>query len=77
VAVMKSFKIVVCASVLGLAFATPAQATPVIFSDSFNSNPSDQLNGTPSGWTVADGIPAMAAILILMAQPGHLVRIQF
>jgi hypothetical protein len=43
------------AAALACCFAIPAHAVP-IFSDNFNSNPADHLNGTPNGWTVTGGI---------------------
>lgn len=44
------------AAALTCVFAMPAHAVTTIFSDNFNSNAADQLNGTPNGWTVTQGV---------------------
>ncbi len=54
--VMTNFKAFALASFLALGLCAPAQATTVLFSDDFNSNPADHLNGTPNGWTMAKGV---------------------
>ena len=49
-------KKLLAAAALACVFALPAHAVPVIYSDDFNSNAADQLNGTPAGWTLTGGI---------------------
>ena len=43
------------ASVFAGFFAVPSQAASVFFDD-FNSNPADQLNGVPTGWSLELGV---------------------
>lgn len=49
---MKKF---LAAAALTCVFAMPAHAI-TLFSDNFDSNIPDQLNGTPNGWTLTGGI---------------------
>jgi hypothetical protein len=48
-------KKLLAAAALACVFTMPAHAVTTVFSDNFNSNSADVLNGTPAGWSLISG----------------------